>query len=538
MKKHLLWFLLCIPAFGQGNTAYYPGAGLPNTSSPNQVCLSTGDGTGRCTWQVPPGGPPSGSASGVLGGSYPNPTAGSTGAWNGGLTANTLIPALNSFDVVSGSINTLVGSTDYQDDGLGGYITCHSASVNCVGLFGAGYLYNQGGHAWGGNSFVADQVGCTSCIETGWESDINTENASDVAAAYAAEAVMYNAQPATAVGFEVDIPRPVTGHFVGAQWTAAFQTIDGCCQNGYTTGATSTANSSASQPNGMFSIDSGGTRHFNNWFADASGNFVFQPSSNVSKFVNIVNAITGFQVNGTALAAANLSDGNSGTGALVHKIGGTFQSFNLVGGNINVFPSATATSGNNFTSQAVFFQSSIWNGTAAQTCSIGFTNTPSSATASNSPSYLSVSPSGCPGATGLNVGGFLAASASQAAILDSSGNLGIGTSTTTASSDNIYMTPAGAIVPKSVQSTATQTTVNCATSGTAIFSQPEQGSSYKKVVIYENACLGAASYTYPTAFTHTPQIISQSLVSTASVSTTAVTITGTSSTGFLDLDGF
>lgn len=90
-----------------------------------------------------------------------------------------------------------------------------------------------------------------------------------------------------------------------------------------------------------------------------------------------------------------------------------------------------------------------------------------------------------------------------------------------------------------LQANSPQTVVSCSTSGTATFSQPEWGTAHKIVVVYLSACLGTASYTYLRAFSHTPQVLSQTLASIAtSVSTSAVTVTGTTTTGFLNLDGY
>lgn len=79
------------------------------------------------------------------------------------------------------------------------------------------------------------------------------------------------------------------------------------------------------------------------------------------------------------------------------------------------------------------------------------------------------------------------------------------------------------------------------TSGSADFSMSVQETAYKHVVIYMNILVGAASYAFPTPFTHTPQILCDNaprIATVTSLSTTAVTITGAGETGFIELSGF
>jgi hypothetical protein len=111
--------------------------------------------------------------------------------------------------------------------------------------------------------------------------------------------------------------------------------------------------------------------------------------------------------------------------------------------------------------------------------------------------------------------------------------------------NHVVDTGANGVVAGGIFANATQTTVNGSTSGSAIFSQPESGTSYKRIVIYLNALVGTAAFTYPAAFTHSPNVSFGTQTSPtpltnaniSAISATAITVTGTG-TGFIILEGF
>ena len=91
-----------------------------------------------------------------------------------------------------------------------------------------------------------------------------------------------------------------------------------------------------------------------------------------------------------------------------------------------------------------------------------------------------------------------------------------------------------------------QTTVSGTTAGSFIASQPEQGSSYKKVIIYldgyENDTTTAQTYTFPVAFSTIAEITSNTasvpVVSTSLTEFSIAPDTTTAYTGIIVIEGY
>ena len=101
------------------------------------------------------------------------------------------------------------------------------------------------------------------------------------------------------------------------------------------------------------------------------------------------------------------------------------------------------------------------------------------------------------------------------------------------------LTGALTITNASIKNNAAQTTVS-GSAGTAKYSQPEQGTTYKVVIIYLAGYTnsGTQNYTYPTAFVNTPVAIYTTAGATPTIGLTTVSIASTTTTGFVILEGY
>jgi len=97
------------------------------------------------------------------------------------------------------------------------------------------------------------------------------------------------------------------------------------------------------------------------------------------------------------------------------------------------------------------------------------------------------------------------------------------------------------LITQNVDISTPQTVLEGSSSGTVTFSQPFNGPSFKKVLIYCSSFSGTALVNFPIPFIFTPVIVSTSGPSASvvtSLSTTSATLTGSSTTGFIILEGW
>ena len=104
---------------------------------------------------------------------------------------------------------------------------------------------------------------------------------------------------------------------------------------------------------------------------------------------------------------------------------------------------------------------------------------------------------------------------------------------------------AGLITNSKIQNNMSTTSLSGTTSGSAIYVMPEQGSAYKKFIVYldayENTSTTAQTISFATSFSYTPEVSANGTGTTVSVSTSELTLPASMSaaaSGFIIVEGF
>jgi hypothetical protein len=107
--------------------------------------------------------------------------------------------------------------------------------------------------------------------------------------------------------------------------------------------------------------------------------------------------------------------------------------------------------------------------------------------------------------------------------------------------DNLGLGSANTLNTNDLTQGPVEVAVAGSTSGAAYFTQPFIALRYKKVMIRLNNLVGTASWTFATAFTNTPVVLSTTGLATSvvtSLSQTTVTVTGSTTSGILIVEGY
>jgi len=436
---------------------------------------------------------------------------------NGGSYTNCVTPATAVGNAISGAGNNEVLYTDAT-----GHLATNPYFVYDGTNFFTTNIYASGFVQAGGNNFLVDASGniiTNSYEKLGGPLNVQTYATPGAGVGFGADYsfyVDYNGNTQT-VGW---LALGVTGSL--GPFSNANTYID-ASGNSYFLGSLNIGNTGTFGANGNANL-----------YADANGN-VYIPNTSIIQNYNDTNVTAGLEQ----------SQANPGAQMYSYSISADTSAYNSV--NATYLSSAVRQGANGSTYAGNYADNSGNTNVFGGNC-----------TAGSGGSYEVVGVNGCGGVNGtgnitltdlnghgLNSNGLgvftfdyapIVSSGTSSQFLKGNGTLD---PTTYASTSSPTITTPSFTTSESINNTGTSK--SCATSGTVTWYPVEQGTGKKEVIGYANACLGAsASYTFPTAFAHTPAVLTTNeLVSTllSTLSTTVVVMTGTTSTGYIFIEG-